>query len=157
MRRKRSEERQIDPDPLYQNRMLAKFINMVMEDGKKALAQKLVYRALDRIEEQGHDPLEVFEQAVENVRPSMEVRPRRVGGAAYQVPMPVKGRRQASLALRWLIGAARSRSNSQFHTFDEKLADELLAASQGGGGAMQKKSDVLRMAEANKAFAHFRW
>lgn len=103
------------------------------------------------------EPLNVFHQAVENVKPNMEVRPRRVGGASYQIPMPVKGDRRESLAIRWLILAARSRPNKEYHTFGEKLAAELLDASQNTGGAVKKKVDIHRMAEANRAFAHFRW
>lgn len=129
-----------------------------MKGGKKNLAQKLVYRALERIKkETDQDPLKVFQKAVENVKPGMEVRPRRVGGAAYQVPIPVKGDRKESLAIRWLVLAARARSNRDYHAFDQKLAAELLEASEGEGGAVKKKVDIHRMAEANKAFAHFRW
>lgn len=158
MRGKRAPKRTWQPDPLYKSRLLTRFINRVMKDGKKSLAQRLVYRALEKIQkETGQDPLKVFRSAIEQVKPSMEVRPRRVGGAAYQVPMPVKGDRKESLAIRWLILAARSRPNSEYHTFDQKLAAELLDASKGQGGAVKKKEDVHRMAEANRAFSHFRW
>lgn len=158
MRGKQAAKRTWSPDPVYKSRLLTRFINRVMAGGKKSLAQKLVYQALEKIEkETDQDPLNVFRQAVDNVKPGMEVRPRRVGGAAYQVPVPVKGDRKESLALRWLILAARVRPNRQYHTFDQKLAAELLDASKGEGGAVKKKEDVHRMAEANKAFAHFRW
>ena len=129
-----------------------------MKDGKKSVAQHQVYRAFEILEEKTKsDPLVVFNQALENIKPQMEVRPRRIGGAAYQVPMPVRGERQVSLAIRWLILAARARSNREFHTFAEKLAAEILDAAAGTGGAVKKKEDTHRMAEANKAFAHFRW
>lgn len=158
MRGKRAPKRTWEPDPIYKSRLLTLFINRVMKDGKKSLAQRLVYRALERIQkETNQDPLPVFRSAIENVKPSMEVRPRRVGGAAYQIPMPVKGDRKESLAIRWLILAARARPNRESHTFDQKLATELLDASKGQGGAIKKKEDTRRMAEANKAFAHFRW
>jgi small subunit ribosomal protein S7 len=157
MRRRRAKRKPIDPEPVYGSRLLSRFINRVMKDGKKSVARRLVYQALERVKEKGEDPLLVFKQAVENVRPTMEVRPRRVGGAAYQVPMPVKGERQTSLAIRWLIMAARARPNSQYNTFEAKLAAELLAAAQGEGGAVKKRAEMLRLAQANRAFAHFRW
>lgn len=147
-----------EPDQLYNSRLLAKFINKVMMDGKKSIAQKLVYQALGNIEKQtSKNPLTVFEQALANVSPKMEVRPRRVGGASYQVPVEVRGIRREALAIRWIIGAARARSNSLYHTFDAKLAAELLDASEGRGTAIKKKEDIQRTAEANRAFAHFRW
>lgn len=157
MRRKQAAKRKIDPDPIYKNRLLARLINRVMKDGKKDLARNLVYQALDQIERQGLNPIETFHQALENTRPTMEVRPRRVGGAAYQIPLPVKGDRQISLAIRWLVLAARNRPNGQYHTFNEKLAAELVDAAKSTGGAMKKKEEILRVAAANKAFAHFRW
>jgi small subunit ribosomal protein S7 len=157
-RRGGAQPRKIDPDPIYKNRVLAKLINRSMRNGKKDAAQKQVYKALEMIKEKTKDdPIKVFAKAIDNIKPSMEVRPRRVGGAAYQVPMPVRGSRRESLAIRWVIGAARGRSNSEFHTFAEKLAAELIDAANGEGGAMKKKSDMERMAEANRAFAHFRW
>ncbi len=129
-----------------------------MRSGKKTVAQKHVYKALDLIQKKTKkEPVEVLRIAIENVRPRMEVRPRRVGGAAYQVPMEVKGDRRESLAVRWLILAARARPNNQYHCFYEKLAAELIDASNNAGGAVKKKEDTHRMAEANKAFAHFRW
>ncbi len=151
-------QKRVELDPLYNDFMVAKLINRSMKDGKKSVSQKQVYRAFEIIKEQTkEDPLEVFKRALENMRPTMEVRPRRVGGAAYQVPMPVRGSRQDSLAIRWLIAAARSRPNSEFHTYAEKLATELVEASKGEGVAIKKKQEVERIAEANKAFSHFRW
>ena len=148
----------ITPDPVYGNRLVARLINRVMQQGKKKVAQKLVYQALTKIEQETKQkPIEVFQQAVENIKPSVEVRPRRIGGAAYQVPLPVRGDRKESLAIRWLIQAAQRRSNKEYRTFAQKLAMEIKEAAQGEGGAVQKKRDVHRLAEANKAFAHFRW
>jgi small subunit ribosomal protein S7 len=158
MRGKRAPKRIPEPDPVYKSRLVEALINRVMEQGKKQLARRLVYKAFGKIREKsGEDPLKVFRTAVGNVKPSMEVRPRRVGGAAYQVPIPVKGDRRQSLAIRWLILAARARPSKEYHTFDQKLAAELLDASKGQGGAVKKREDARRMAEANKAFAHFRW
>jgi small subunit ribosomal protein S7 len=138
--------------------MLAKLVNRVMRDGKKSVAQKQVYKALEIIKGKGDDgPLVLFHRALANIRPSMEVRSRRVGGAAYQVPMPVRGARQDALAIRWMIEAAQARDNSQFHTFGDKLAAEIMEAEKEEGGAVKKKMDMERVAEANRAFAHFRW
>lgn len=146
------------PDPVYDNILVAKLINRAMKDGKKSVIQKQVYNAFEIIKEKsGKDALEVFLEAIENIKPTMEVRPRRVGGAAYQVPMSVRGPRRESLAIRWLVQAANSRSNSEFHSFAEKLATEILDAVNGEGAAMKKKTDMERVAEANRAFAHFRW
>jgi small subunit ribosomal protein S7 len=145
------------PDPIYKNRLVTKLINRAMYDGKKTVAQKQIYGAFDLIKEKGDDPIKVFALALENVKPTMEVRPRRVGGAAYQVPMPVRGSRKESLAIRWLIFSARARSNSDYHTFSEKLAAELTDAANGEGGAVKKRQEMERMAEANRAFSHFRW
>ncbi len=154
----RIKKRVLSPDPIYGDRLVARLINRVMQRGKKTVANKQVYRAFEMIKEKAKgEPLEVFHKAVENTKPTMEVRPRRVGGASYQVPMPVKGDRRESLAIRWLTLAARSRPNKEYHTFAEKLAAELLDASQNTGGAVKKKQDIHRMAEANRAFAHFRW
>lgn len=148
----------IQPDPLYGNLMITKLINGTMRDGKKSVAQKQVYKAFELIEKElKEDPDKAFDKALKNIRPSMEVRPRRVGGAAYQVPMPVRGARQDSLAIRWLVQAARSRSNSQYHTFAEKLSAEIIDAFNEEGGAVKKKQEMERVAEANRAFAHFRW
>lgn len=153
-----SKPRKIDPDPVYKNTMITRLINRSMLDGKKSVATKNVYDAMEKIEaESKQDPVSVFEKALENIRPTMEVRPRRVGGAAYQVPMPVRGPRKESLAIRWLIFAARSRSNSEYKTFANKLAAEIMDASNGEGGAVAKRLEVERVAEANRAFSHFRW
>lgn len=158
MRGKRAPRRTWEPDPVYKSRLVTRLVNRVMQRGEKERARRLVYKALEEIEKKtGQDPVVVFKSAVENVKPTMEVRPRRVGGAAYQVPMPVKGDRRESLAIRWLILAARARPNRQYHTFDEKLAAELVDAANGQGAAVKKKEDTHRMAEANRAFAHFRW
>jgi len=151
-------KRALSPDAIYQSPLVARLINRVMKDGKKTVAQKQVYKAFDLIKEKTQkNPLEIFTKALENIKPKMEVRPRRVGGAAYQVPMPVRGDRRESLAIRWLVLYARQRPNSEYHNFYEKLAAEILDAAQNQGGAIKKKEEVHRMAEANKAFAHFRW
>lgn len=145
-------------DPLYGSRMVTKLINRSMYDGKKSVAQKQVYGAFELIEkETKKDPVAVFNAALGQIRPEMEVRSRRVGGAAYQVPMPVRGDRKDSLAIRWLISAARAKSNSEFHTFAEKLARELIEASNGEGGAVRKKLEIEKIADANRAFSHFKW
>ncbi len=158
MRRGQARPRKINPDPIYGDIMLSRLINRSMRDGKKTTAEKQVYNAMEIIKEKTQkDPLEVFHQALDTIRPEMEVRSRRIGGAAYQVPTPVRGRRQESLSLRWLISAAQSRPNSEYHTYAEKLAAEIIEASQGEGVAIKRKQEVERMAEANKAFAHFRW
>lgn len=157
-RRGRAKPRQTTPDPIYKNRVVAKLINRSMRDGKKSVAQKQVFIAFEIIKEKTKDdPVKLFSRAIENIKPSMEVRPRRVGGAAYQVPIPVRGPRRESLAIRWLIAAARARSNSEYHTFAEKLSTEIMDAANSEGGAVKKKIDMERMAEANRAFAHFRW
>jgi small subunit ribosomal protein S7 len=151
-------KREIKPDPVYQDRLLAKFVNRAMLSGKKTAARKQVYNCLEKIKKEiNQDPLMVFHQAIENVKPQMEVRSRRVGGAAYQVPMPVRGDRKESLAIRWIIQAAQKRSNREYHSFAEKLSAEILDAYNRAGGAVKKREDVHRMAEANKAFSHFRW
>jgi small subunit ribosomal protein S7 len=149
--------RVVEPDPIYRNRLVTKLINRVMRDGKKSVAQKQVYKAFEIIKGMDLDPIKVFAEAINNIKPSMEVRPRRIGGAAYQVPVAVRGSRKESLAIRWLIFGARSRPNSQYHTFAEKLVAEILDASKGEGFAVKKRQDMERMAEANRAFAHFRW
>lgn len=157
MRSGKAIKRKLEPDPIYKSRLLTRFVNKVMFDGKKSIAQKLVYQALEDIEKLGKNPLQTFDAAISNVAPRMEVRPRRVGGASYQVPVEVRGDRREALAIRWLIDGARKRSNKEFHTFSAKLAAELIAASENQGPAIKKKEDTLRMAEANKAFSHFRW
>lgn len=150
-------KRKIEADPLFGSVLVTKLINRVMKAGKKGVAQKLVYGALDQIKTKGQEPLGILEQAVANVSPRMEVRPRRVGGASYQVPREVRGDRRISLSIRWLINAAKNRSSKEFKSFDQKLANELLDASQNLGEAVKKRDQMQRMAEANKAFAHFRW
>lgn len=146
------------PDSLYGNRLVAKLINVVMRDGKKSIAQRHIYKALEIMgEKTKQDPLSVLRQALDNIKPSMEVRSRRIGGAAYQVPTPVRGDRKESLSIRWAVNAARAKSNREFHHFSEKLAAELLDALNNQGGAMEKKTQMTKMAEANKAFSHFRW
>lgn len=150
--------RVVAADPIYNSRSLTKFINKIMVDGKKSVAQKLVYSALGEIEKNtGRNPLTIFETALANVSPKMEVKPRRVGGASYQVPVEVRGSRREALAIRWLVEAARKRPSKQYHTFGAKLAAELLDAAEGKGLAIKKREDTIRAAEANRAFAHFRW
>lgn len=157
MRHKKVEKRTIESDVIYHNRLVAKFINNIMKDGKKSVAERRVYNAFEILTKKGMNPLEVFEKAIQNVGPKLEVKPRRVGGASYQVPAEVRGDRKTSLAIRWIITAARGRSNKDFHTFEGKLAAEFLDASQNLGAAIKKRDTVHRMAEANRAFAHFRW
>jgi len=153
MRGKRAQKRVTTPDPLYKSELLAKFINFVMLDGKKSVAQSVVYGALDiAAKKQKGDQLKTFETVIETVKPHVEVRSRRVGGANYQVPMPVSGGRQNALAFRWIIAAAKARRGKSMR---ERLAAEFLDILEGQGGAMKKRDDVHRMAEANKAFAHF--
>jgi len=146
------------PDPVYSDTIVTKLINRTMRSGKKTAAAKQVYQALELVGTQtGENPLTVFHAALENIRPQMEVRARRIGGAAYQVPSPVRGPRKDSLAIRWLIMAATARPNAQYHSFAQKLAAEITDAKNQAGAAVKKKLDTHRMAEANKAFAHFRW
>jgi small subunit ribosomal protein S7 len=149
-------EEKLNGDPKYGSLLASKFINCLMWDGKKAVAQSVFYRALDEVQKRIPDvePIEVFTQAVENVKPDIEVRSRRVGGASYQVPMQVNRKRQQSLALRWIITACRDKKGRPMH---EKLANELVAAYNREGAAMTRRENVHRMAEANKAFAHFAW
>ncbi|MEK7508949.1 MAG: 30S ribosomal protein S7 [Patescibacteria group bacterium] len=153
MRGKKASKRKILPDMMYNDLVVAKLINCIMERGKKNVARKIVYTAFDIMKEKSKkNPVEIFEEAMKNVGPTVETRSRRVGGANYQVPMPVAPERKNALAFRWIIGAARSRKGKPMA---EKLAEELLGASQNQGDAVKKKMDVLRMAEANRAFAHF--
>lgn len=148
----------IEPDSLYGSKLVTKLINRSMIDGKKSVAMREIYKAFEIIKEKtGNDPLKVFDQALDNIRPSMEVRPRRIGGAAYQVPQAVRGVRKDSLAIRWLVAAANSRSNSELHTYADKLSVEIMDAAKGEGAAVKKRTDMERVAESNKAFAHFRW
>jgi small subunit ribosomal protein S7 len=154
-RRRRPETREILPDPLYNSTLAEKFVNSMMWQGKKQTAQRIFYVAMDRIKERtGDDPLKLFKKAVENCKPVLEVKTRRVGGANYQVPVEVPNNRRTSLAIRWLILNARGRAEK---SMPEKLANELNDAANMRGGAIKKKDDVHRMAEANKAFAHYRW
>lgn len=158
MRSKKAPKTILAPDPIYGSRLVSRFINKVMVSGKKSVAEKLVYQALGEIKEQSEkEPLAIFETAVANVAPKMEVRPRRIGGASYQVPVEVRGDRKEALAIRWILSGARSRSNKQYHTFDKKLAAELLDAANSTGVAVKKKEEIQRTAIANRAFSHFRW
>ena len=150
-------KRKVAADPVYASRLIARFTNSLMRDGKKSVAQKVVYGALDLIKEKNENPLEVFENALKNVSPRMEVKPRRIGGASYQVPLEVRGDRKEALAIRWLITAADSRPSSEYKSMAAKLAAELQDAANNTGVAIKKRDDTHRMAEANKAFAHFRW
>lgn len=155
MRRRKAPVREIMPDPIYGSKVITKFINKVMLDGKKSTAEKIMYSALDIISSRGENKgIEVFNAAIDNVKPVIEVKSRRVGGATYQVPVEVRPVRQLSLALRWIIDAARKRNE---RTMAERLANELMEAATDKGSAFKKKEDTYRMAEANKAFAHYRW
>ncbi len=148
-------KRDVLPDPLYNSKLVTRLINNIMLDGKKGVAQKIVYEAFDILREKtGNDPIEVFEQAMENIMPLLEVKARRVGGATYQVPMEVRPDRRQTLGLRWLTVYSRNRSE---RTMKERLAAEILDAINGNGGAAKKREDTHKMAEANKAFAHYRW
>jgi small subunit ribosomal protein S7 len=154
-RRYRPSKREIKPDIKHNNEMVAKFINKLMKGGKKSLAARILYNSFDIIEERmKKSPLDVFEQAIDNAAPVLEVKPRRVGGATYQIPMEVPPDRRISLAIRWLLQSARNRPGK---SMAEKLANELMDAAQGTGATIKKKDDTHRMAEANKAFAHYRW
>lgn len=158
MRAKKTPVRNIRPDSRYGSVRVAKLVNYVMRDGKKAVARRIVYSALEKVAlETKKKPVEAFEAAVSMITPEMEVRSRRVGGAAYQVPMPVRPERGFALALRWLVAEADKRPNKQYTTFEDKLAAEMLDAINNTGGAVMRKETVHKAAEANKAFAHFRW
>ncbi|RUM71042.1 MAG: 30S ribosomal protein S7 [Sulfurovum sp.] len=155
MRRRKAPVRPVLPDPVYGSKVLTKFINAVMLDGKKSVAQKVMYAALERIESKsGEKGIEVFNKAMDNVKPVMEVKSRRVGGATYQVPIEVRPVRQQSLGIRWIVDAARKRNE---RTMMERLSNELMDAATEKGSAFKKKEDTYKMAEANKAFAHYRW
>jgi small subunit ribosomal protein S7 len=148
----------LEPDPIYGSRLVAKLINRSMRDGKKSVARTQIYEAFDIIKEKsGSDPLKVFNEAIENIKPTMEVRAKRIGGAAYQVPAPVRGPRRESLAIRWLIASANSKSNTDFHSYGKKLASEIMDAAKSEGVAVKKRTDMERVAEANRAFSHFKW
>jgi len=149
------QRREVLPDPKYASRLVAKFINTMMKAGKRSLGERIMYRALDQIgEKTKQDPLKVFKQAVDNVKPALEVKSRRVGGSTYQVPVEVRPERRTSLSMRWIVGFARRRPEK---TMQDRLAAELLDAANNRGAAVKKREDTHRMAEANKAFAHYRW
>ncbi|MFA4888522.1 MAG: 30S ribosomal protein S7 [Candidatus Omnitrophota bacterium] len=156
MRRRKAQEKNVLPDPKFNSKIVAKFINMVMLEGKKSLAEKIVYGAFEIIKKQLNEPdvLKVFNKALENARPRLEVKPRRVGGATYQIPIEVRQERGSSIALRWIRDYAKNRKGK---SMTDKLAEELMAAYKGEGLAIKKRDDTHKMAESNKAFAHFRW
>jgi small subunit ribosomal protein S7 len=154
-RRRVAEKREVLPDPKYNSKVVSKFISAIMQDGKKAIAERICYGAFDVIRDKtGNDPLKVFKTALENVKPLVEVKPRRVGGATYQVPVEIRAQRRMALASRWLISYSRGRNEK---TMRERLAGELLDAFNNTGSSIKKKEDTHKMAEANKAFAHYRW
>lgn len=158
MRAKATTVKRVTGDIKYNSLEVAKLINRVMRDGKKVVAEKQVYKALEIVGEKTKlQPIDVLMTALGNIKPKTEVRSRRIGGAAYQVPMPVSPRRQFSLSIRWLVDFSNKRSNSEYHTYGEKLAAEILDAYNNAGAAIKKRDDIHRMADANKAFAHFRW
>ncbi len=155
MRRKNTIQKSVSPDPRYDNPMVGKFVNYIMREGKKSVAQKVVYRSFDIIKEKTKsDPLEIFSKAIKNISPALEVKSRRVGGANYQVPQPVRAERKIQLTFRWIISAAKSKKGQPMAI---KLAEELILAAKNEGAAIKKKFDTHRMAEANRAFAHFSW
>jgi small subunit ribosomal protein S7 len=155
-RRREIAKREIAPDPVYNSALVTKFLNTVMSEGKRSTAERILYRSFEIIRERtGDDPLKVFKKALDNVKPTLEVKSRRVGGSNYQVPIEVNPNRRLSLSIRWLVGYARARGDGK--TMQEKLANELMDASNLRGGAVKKREDTHRMAEANKAFAHYRW
>jgi small subunit ribosomal protein S7 len=155
MRRRRAPVREVMPDPIYGSKVITKFINSVMQDGKKSVAQRIMYNALAIVEKKtGEKGIEVFDKAIENIKPVMEVKSRRVGGSTYQVPIEVRPVRQQSLAIRWICDAANKRNE---RTMQERLAGEFMDAATEKGSAFKKKEDTYKMAEANKAFAHYRW
>jgi small subunit ribosomal protein S7 len=154
-RRREVPKREVLPDPLYNSQLVTKFVNVIMKDGKKTTAERILYAALDSIKvKTSDDPMKVFKRAIENVKPAVEVKSRRVGGSTYQVPVEVRPSRRLALSMRWIINTALSRGEK---TMRARLAGELLDASENRGGAIKKKEDTHRMAEANKAFAHYRW
>ena len=155
MRRRKAPVREVMADPIYNSKLVTKFINAVMLDGKKSVAQKIMYGAIANLDARGEDKgIDIFEQAIENVKPLLEVKSRRVGGATYQVPVEVRSARRQTLALRWIVDMARKRNE---RTMDERLANELFEAANERGNSFKKKEDMHKMAEANKAFAHYRW
>lgn len=158
MRSKKTPAKKIQLDPIYSSPLVAKIINGCMKDGKKSVAAKQIYHAIDLVAEQsGKNGLEFLTEAIENVKPTIEVRSRRVGGASYQVPCPIRPERRDTLAIRWVINAAKARSNNPTRTLADKIAAEIMEAHDNQGAAIKKKLDTHKMAEANKAFAHFRW
>ena len=154
-RRHKAEKREVNPDPKFGDLVVSKFMNSIMKEGKKSVAENIVYGALDRMQSRAKsDPIQLFHSALENVMPAVEVRSRRVGGATYQVPVEVRPERRQALAIRWLITAARSRNEN---TMEERLSGELLDAANNRGSAVKKREDTHKMAEANRAFSHYRW
>jgi len=157
-RKGRVKKRNISPDPVYGSVLVSQLVNRSMRDGKKSVTQKQIYKAFEIVKKKTKkDPLIVFEQALDNIKPKVEVKTRRIGGASYQVPVPVSGSRQLSLAIRWLINFSRKKSNSQYHSFAEKLASEIIDTQKNEGITIQKRQEIEKIAEANKAFAHLRW
>ena len=155
MRKRRAVKRDVLPDPIYKSKVVTKLVNRIMLDGKKGVAEKILYEAFDQVKTKtGEDPVVVFEKALENIKPQLEVKSKRVGGSNYQVPVEVSETRSQTLGLRWLVNYARLRGG---HTMADNLADEIIDASNGTGNAVKKREDTHRMAEANKAFAHYRW
>ena len=155
MRKRRAEKRDVLPDPIYNSKVVTKLINSLMKDGKKGIAQTILYDAFDMVKEKTNEnPMDVFEKALANIKPALEVKSRRVGGANYQVPIEVKANRSQALAMRWLVNYSRLRGG---HSMAENLANEIIDASNGVGAAVKKREDTHKMAEANKAFAHYRW
>jgi small subunit ribosomal protein S7 len=154
-RRAAAVRREVAPDGVYNNRLVTQLINKVLLDGKKSTAERIVYGAFDEIEQKtGQDPLSVFKKAMDNVRPTLEVRPKRVGGATYQVPVEVNSRRSTTLAIRWIVGFSRKRREK---TMTERLAGEILDAANGTGSSVKRREDLFKMAESNRAFSHYRW
>ncbi|MCL4353911.1 30S ribosomal protein S7 [Patescibacteria group bacterium] len=156
MRHKKVEKRKVAPDSLYNSVLVTKFTNNLMQDGKKTVAQNIIYKTFEILAKDGQNALELFEKALQNVGPRQEVKAKRVGGANYQVPMEVRGDRKIALAMRWIIEAARAKSNKEYNTFEQKLAHEITSALNNEGAAIKKRDTAHRMAEANRAFAHFR-
>jgi small subunit ribosomal protein S7 len=154
-RRAAAVRREVAPDGVYNNRLVTQLINKVLLDGKKSTAERIVYGAFDQIEQKtGQDPLSVFKKAMDNVRPTLEVRPKRVGGATYQVPVEVNSRRSTTLAIRWIVGFSRKRREK---TMTDRLASEILDAANGTGSSVKRREDLFKMAESNRAFSHYRW
>jgi len=156
MRHKKVEKRKVAPDSLYNSVLVTKFTNNLMQDGKKTVAQNIIYKTFEILAKDGQNPLELFEKALQNVGPRQEVKAKRVGGANYQIPIEVRGDRKMALAMRWIIEAARAKSNKEYHTFEQKLASEITSALNNEGAAVKRRDTAHRMAEANRAFAHFR-